>query len=287
MMQNGNKHGVMAAYVIAIILAIAVLLRFSYLSINEGRPRYQDPILSELLVRGSIYDRDGQLLAIQAPDYGFSISLSGSSPSYIASVISRYTTEPAVSLESRIGNGEDFIIIPMIPSITEMNQIRDYLESLGLSDEVQLTTRETRKYPSYQDTWNIIGGVDHTLSGVSGIERIFDDVLSPNPSPYQRIARGKDLTLTIDIEAQEALMEYQKRKGTNGAIALISPSGTIIAWTGGPDEAVLRAMTASVANGYKEGGEPAPLPFAEEMIIDIGDGYRIYEDSPLLSDLAL
>ncbi len=293
MMQNGNKHGVMAAYMIVIILATATLLRFTYLTTEgESRPRYRDPVLSEVLVRGSIYDRDGSLLAIQAPDYGFEITLSGSSPSYIASVLSRYTPEPAVSLESRISNGEGFIIIPSIPSITEMGEIRGELDELGLSDEVCLTTRETRKYPSYQETWNIIGGVDQALSGVSGMERIFDEELSPRPSPFERIARGKDLTLTIDLEAQEAMMELMRRIGYGGSAALIAPDGSIVAWTGGPDEAVLRSLVVAVASGYKEAEEHPSLPFEEDSLIPLKDGFSLYADDPeglsaLLPELAL
>ena len=293
MMQKGNKHVVVTAYMIVIKLATATLLRFTYLTFVEGsRPRYHDPLLSEVLVRGSIYDRDGSLLAIQAPDYGFEITLSESSPSYIASVLSRYTPEPAVSLESRIRNGEGFIMIPSIPSIPEMGEIRGELDDLGLSDEVRLTTRETRKYPSYQETWNIIGGVDQRLSGVSGLERIFDDSLTPRPSPFERIARGKDLTLTIDLEAQKAMMELMQEIGYGGAAALIAPDGSIAAWTGGPDETVLRALVTSESSGYSETDAHPALPFEEDSLIPLKEGFRLYADdkeslSALLPELAL
>ena len=77
MMHNGNKQGIRAAYAVVAALSLIVMLTLAYLYATDYSisHHYRDPELSELLVRGSITDRSGELLAIQAPDYGFSVTV--------------------------------------------------------------------------------------------------------------------------------------------------------------------------------------------------------------------
>ena len=258
MMQNGNKQGILAAYLTVIALMLLTLVRLTslYTTPQWKNPRYDDPALPSLLVRGSIYDRNGSLLAIQAPDYGFSVSLSDTPASYAASVISRYTTEPAVSIETRIRGGESFIMIPMIPDAEETAAINEEIERLSLSGEIELTSVETRKYPDYQDTWPVIGDVDDALRGTAGIELLSDDVLRAHPSLGKEIAKGHDLTLTISLEVQKALMETLRRTGSEALeIAVYADDGTLLAWSGNGDASILEDAVWSTGEGYDGSAE--------------------------------
>ena len=75
MEDNGNKpRGVililLALALVALIIYGAISLCLSEELVSWG---YKDPIVSTTNIRGTIYDRNGRILAIQAPDYGFTV----------------------------------------------------------------------------------------------------------------------------------------------------------------------------------------------------------------------
>ena len=76
MEDNGNKpRGII---LILITLALAILIVYSAISLCLSNTLvtwgYKDPEVSTNNVRGTIYDRNGRILAIQAPNYGFLVS---------------------------------------------------------------------------------------------------------------------------------------------------------------------------------------------------------------------
>ena len=272
MIQNGNKQGVKAAYAIAITLTLLLLISHIYLSATgQSSHRYKDPELSELLVRGTISDRNGELLAIQAPDYGFHIDLSTTSASYAASVIAEFTTEPALSIESRIRKGESFIVLPSIPSFDDIRYVEEVISKAGLKDNVQLTTVERRKYSSPASS-SIIGTVDDSLEGMSGIERLLDSYLRAVPSHYDEVAHGHDVTLTISSEIQERLY------GTAGnRQAAILENGEVIAFTGYADDQVLSSLVKSITDYYGNYIDFKAVQFPYETE-PLSEKYSIYSE---------
>ena len=207
-----------------------------------ARPAYRDPGLSQSLVRGSIYDRNGNYLAIQAPDYGFSIHISDSSAAEIAHFIERYTDENAISVEEKAAGGETFIPVTIIPSPDEADAIRRDTEEAGLNDDITFTAVETRKYPLGSHAENIVGITDGTLSGISGIEKLFDSSLSPVPDTERIVASGNDITLSIDSSLQYAFTAMMERYG--GCGALLFPDGSIAAFAGASDEEILKMIAS-------------------------------------------
>ena len=221
-----------------IALAAASLLHIALDSGSE-RPVYRDPRLSSSLVRGSIFDRNGSYLAIQAPDYGFTVAINDSSASEIAAFIERFTDENAISIESKIDDGASFIPITMIPSPEESEEIRKMAAAAGLDDDIALSAIETRKYPLGSHAMDIVGVTDSRLRGLSGIERIADSTLSPVPSLHSVIATGGDVTLTIDSSLQYLLTSLL---GEGTEAALIASDGSIAAYCGETDERTLESM---------------------------------------------
>ena len=290
MMHNGNKQGIRAAYAVVAALSLIVMLTLAYLYATDYSisHHYRDPELSELLVRGSITDRSGELLAIQAPDYGFSISLERTSAPYAASIISRFTTEPAISIEDRIKGGEDFIAIPMIPSLDELNKIEAALEEAGIGDDVRLAAVEKRKYPHGDDP--LIGMVDSSFHGVSGLEKLLDGYLKAKPSPFERIARGSDVKLTINATMQDNILKL----GLEGNAAVLSKEGELLAFSGIPDNAVLSSAVSTITSFYGNNIEFNKVPFPYETE-PISEEYSIYIENEadkaklvsLLAELAL
>ena len=281
MLGKQKRRGIWMAYILIIALAIMMIGRMAYLALSDdiGNIHYDDPKLSETLVRGSIYDRNGELLAIRAPDYGFEIKLIDTVPSFVASVISSYTTEPAISIENRIENGETFIMISMIPTLTEMDEISTALREKGLADEVRLTTHETRKYPKAETMSEIVGRTDEDLTGISGIELLVDSELTAKPSPYERIVHGNDVTLTIDSVIQYELLEIAPPEST---IAILSPEGELLAYAGELDYDVLSSTVKSIDTYYGTSIDFIRHPFPYDTEI-LENGYQIYTKN--LSDV--
>ena len=122
MEENGNKGDSRLAFIFLVIITLvtAACIVLSSSGFFSDRPIYRDPELSLSLVRGSILDRNGGYLAIQAPDFGFEIHINDSSPAEAAHFISQWSDENAISIEEKISRGEKFI--PMTGKKFSMTQ---------------------------------------------------------------------------------------------------------------------------------------------------------------------
>ena len=271
MTENGNKGGSALLFLLSAVALIIVMLRIGILQLSGvgGEPIYDDPQLSISLVRGSILDRNGSYLAIQAPDYGFQIHLNDASPAEAAAFISSYTRENAISIENRIENGEDFIRVSQILSTDEMKMIMQEESELSLLDDITPSSVERRKYP-FPATSAIVGNVDGQMKGISGIERLCNAYLSPVPSIYSAVAHGSDIHLTIDSAVQGALGYIMQSVDPDGEAAIISPDNEILAWWGKAPDRILTRMIA--AEGETRKNATSPFRYTEE----ISDGYRAY-----------
>ena len=78
---------------------------------------------------------------------------------------------------------------------------------------------------------------------VSGMERLYDDALSPRPTPSDPIAEGSTIRLSIDMDLQKALEETSP-----STAAIISQDGEVLAFRGTPDDAMLESMVLSIGD---------------------------------------
>ncbi len=260
----------------AVVLMVSLLLVLSCtaavaVSGSGGKPAYRDPEISKLLVRGSILDRNGSYLAIQAPDYGFSLHLSDASAAEAAAYISRYTSENAISVETKIERGERFIRITEMLTTEEIEKVSEELMALSLDDDMTPEVVERRKYPYLAAT--MVGKTDRTMHGKSGIELLYDSILSAEPDLDSQVARGIDITLSINIELQERLSKLMAEHDQGGKAAIISPEGEILAYYGDAPVPVLDAMVTHIGGVRKKKAEIS-LPASEAA-----GGFSVYLDA--------
>ena len=227
MNENGNKPGLLAGILITIMAALTIL-RIILIISAPGSSGYRDPELPEVMIRGSIIDRNGEILALQAPDYGFLIKDDGTPSSILASFISGYTSENAISIENRIDNGASFIAITSIPSIEESEEIVASRGENGLDDALAFSYVERRKLLVPEASFPFIGRTDENLHGISGIEKTMDSFLSPLPTPGKDSVTGATVMLTIDQEMQYKLSSLS----LPGRTAIYLEDGSIAAITG-------------------------------------------------------
>ena len=261
MTENGNKgKSILLSLILLIPLSsLLICLALFQTSLFPRKPVYADPLPSPVLVRGSILDRNGDYLAIQAPDYGFTVHINDSYSSEIASFISAYTDESAISIEEKIDEGKKFIVITEILSATEIKTIQKRLSRASLSDDISVAVLERRKYPQ-SSARALTDTVNRSFHGTSGIEKIMDDKLSAVPSLDNYIEYGEDVSLTIDASLQKLLVEKYGEKEA----ALLSGNGEVLAYTGS-EEKVLRTLIQ---------GSGIAFPYDTRAI---EDGYFIWE----------
>ena len=264
-MENKGRSGsCFLTLLLLVFLAISAIAAAKAATGPVLVPAYEDQELPLTLVRGNILDRNGNLLAIQAPDYGFDIHLSDASGAEVAAFISSYTDENAISISEKIESGADFIKISKTLSSDEIDKIRDRLYAESLSDDISPVIRETRKITD-ESVAMLVGNVDINLKGKSGLEKLYDNILSPSPEKGVVVAYGEDLQLSIDVPVQRKLFETMNANASDGEAAILSESGEVVAYYGS-DERILKSLVLS---------EHTVFPYHAE---DSGKGFLIYTD---------
>lgn len=225
MENKGNKGSTFILLLLFVVLALAAVIRLVSLY-STGSGKYTDPVVSTKNVRGSIYDRHGNLLAFDTTAKGF-LLLSDEKSQECAFFISRFTSLDSLSVTASIEDGVRFFPVP--DDLIE--EAAKALLSSSLTSVLTLTTRTTRVSP-YSSMNDIIGKAVNRRKGEGGIEEAFNSYLSVSPSLYKSTVYGEDLVLTIDINYEEILTSTLSDAGYSGTAALLNRKCEIIAWYG-------------------------------------------------------
>lgn len=225
MENKGNKGSTFILLLLFVILALTAVIRLVSLY-SSGGGKYSDPVVSTKNVRGSIYDRHGNLLAFDTTRKGF-LLLSGEKSQECAFLISRFTSLDSLSVTASIEDGVTFF--PVSDDLIE--EAAKALLSSSLTSVLTLTGRTARVTP-YSSMNAVIGKAVNGRTGEGGIEEAFNSYLSVSPALGEKAVYGEDLVLTIDINYEEILTSVLSRSGYSGSAALLNRKGEIIAWYG-------------------------------------------------------
>ena len=286
MEDNGNKpRGVililLALALVALIIYGAISLCLSEELVSWG---YKDPIVSTTNIRGTIYDRNGRILAIQAPDYGFTVRTEKDKIQQISSFLSDYSDYDAVEIASLLEKGETFI--PLTSSITnpQIDMLNVRIKEESLSSYIEFSEKETRHYP-YNIASSILGCAPTPTKGNGGIEELFNDTLKAMGEIGKTTVHGSSITLTLDSEIQAILEEVKREMEIDEDIAIISNKGFIVAYDGKVDEEILNNLVRFITPPSSITTERA-LTLPSRMLDGISVGsYYLYSDSPQILDL--
>ena len=280
MEDNGNKpRGVililLALALVALIIYGAISLCLSEELVSWG---YKDPIVSTTNIRGTIYDRNGRILAIQAPDYGFTIRAEKDKIQQISSFLSDYSDYDAVEIASLLEKGETFI--PLTSSITnpQIDMLNVRIKEESLSSYIEFSEKETRHYP-YNIASSILGCAPTPTKGNGGIEELFNDTLKAMGEIGKTTVHGSSITLTLDSEIQAILEEVKKEMKIDEDAAIISNKGFIVAYDGKVDEEVLNNLVRFITPPSSVTTERA-LTLPSRMLDGISVGsYYLWSDT--------
>ena len=280
MEDNGNKpRGVililLALALVALIIYGAISLCLSEELVSWG---YKDPIVSTTNIRGTIYDRNGRILAIQAPDYGFTVRTEKDKIQQISSFLSDYSDYDAVEIASLLEKGETFI--PLTSSITnpQIDMLNVRIKEESLSSYIEFSEKETRHYP-YKIASSILGYAPTPTKGNGGIEELFNDTLKAMGEIGKTTVHGSSITLTLDSEIQAILEEVKKEMEIDEDAAIISNKGFIVAYDGKVDEEVLNNLVRFITPPSSVTTERA-LTLPSRMLDGISVGsYYLWSDT--------
>jgi cell division protein FtsI (penicillin-binding protein 3) len=199
--------------------------------------KYEDPIVSEHVVRGTIYDRNGRILAIETPYTSLYFHLSKMKDvKHTASLLSPYLGMSVDEITRQASRYTTYALIKKKLDDTSVPMLSKVIADNGLSQEVSLESHTGRTYPASFHASQLIGFVDGQSHGLEGIEDTEDDNLSPLPAVGSKdITYGQDITLTLDVDIQYLLdLQLQSIANTHhpdyaAGIVLDAKNGDILA----------------------------------------------------------
>lgn len=209
MSQNSNRSAYTAFLIIVITAFILLLGRVTYLVVSSSDVRsrsYADPKVADSRVRGTIRDRNGNILAIQTTQYALYFRLDkGADLNRMAVIASPYVGMDAASILERTSNYKTIALIRRgIPRQTA-EALRSVIEESGLEEAMTLEEYQGRSYPASFHAAQMLGFVNTDNEGLEGIEYSFDDLLYPYPELDKDITYGADIMLTLDLDIQYLL----------------------------------------------------------------------------------
>jgi cell division protein FtsI (penicillin-binding protein 3) len=225
------------------VLCILLIWRLAVLTLASSQnpeTRYTMPPIAERVQRGTIYDRNGMVLAVEIPYYACAVMLQ-SVPSReklaeeLSPVLYMTKTEILATMEGK----ESYALIKQRLSLEETETLRS-LTAKDLLPGVVIEQRYGRLYPQAHHASTLIGftGIDN--NGLEGIEYLFDDLLLPLPRPNENLTVGYDIYLTLDMRIQYFtdvhVQELAEKHNPDSVTALVlyADTGEVAAWSSYP-----------------------------------------------------
>jgi cell division protein FtsI (penicillin-binding protein 3) len=185
----------------------------------------------QLIERGNIYDRNGNLLSTTINSYSLSANpKSFKNKKLISEKLSLIISRPKEEIRSLLNENKSFVWLKRNISPKEHQAIIDlgevYLKTEHIKEE-----EIKRIYPYGNISSHVVGYVDIDGNGLAGIERGLNKILS----------KGEDVHLSIDVRLQNAFREeliktINKFSADSGSIVAIDiTTGEIMALSSFPD----------------------------------------------------
>jgi cell division protein FtsI/penicillin-binding protein 2 len=254
---------------IVVLLSGAIWGRLAYWQVanhgelaRQARQEVQAQVPLPAL-RGSIYDRNGQLLALNSTVYNVTLAPDLVAPSRRAQVAESLVAVLGVQFEDVMALLESNLRFGYVAKRVPKDQA-DKLTSLGLIGKgVGLEPQQQRTYLPGGSTdatlaAGLFGFVDYSGQGQRGIEQfhqdqlggragydsvyrdLYGDQLSLGPDKRVDAINGSDLTLTMDADvqytAEQAIADGVKANhAESGSVIVMDPkTGGIVAWANYP-----------------------------------------------------
>lgn len=194
---KGNISNLMTVITTLAIVLIVVILA-SVMVINAYGPgRYKDPVVASHVVRGTIHDRNGRILAMEVPANNLYIKADPGNADMMSQILASAAGFTPDSVKSAIASAQEGTIILLKSDLDTAvaDSIRKAASDAGMTDLIDMRKENVRTYPAGFHAGQLISETESVLSGV----------LSPNPGYDENTTYGDDVYLTIDLDIQYLL----------------------------------------------------------------------------------
>lgn len=196
-----DKTGLLI-FILATVLALILVLKLINLYISEGviNTNYRDPEIETQYFRGTIYDRSGNILAMDRMTYIIEIEAERvSEVSRLSSIIAPYTDEDAVTLENMIRSNSRLSLKSNL-LMAEAERFNELMKSERFDHLVSLSEKRERIYP-IGEHGRLVIGMEKDGSSFSA-ESIYDELLEPRLTLSEMSSSGEDITLSLSQRIQ-------------------------------------------------------------------------------------
>ncbi len=209
-MATSPKHTYIQFFTVltSIILGIFFIRLGILMIFNQPQSKtYRNPEVAESVVRGTIYDRNGRILAIERPYWGVYLHLNMIDDIRLVSeVIAPYVQMSPSEIQQKAENYTTYAQIKKEIDDRQVDRLRSTLREYGLQNQVNIEKRVGRTYPAQFHASQTIGFTNMEMEGIEGIELTQESYLHPYPEIGKSgTTYGEDVILTLDVDIQYAL----------------------------------------------------------------------------------
>lgn len=223
------------------VFTVAIAARFVWLMVVQPMPDPRTAVQVADVERGPILDRNGRLLAIATRFDSVSVwTPDVTDPATTAATLSEVLGLDRSRLEQRLRSRPHFAYLKRKVTPTESAQLRTHLQA-GELRGVSLQPEFGRTYPEQELASHVLGFVGVDDIGLAGIENTFNHVLAPAVvQPGQRLVRGHQVVLTIDVNVQFAMEQIAVRARTEHRaewvtiLVMVPQTGELLAYATSP-----------------------------------------------------
>lgn len=190
--------------VVALILLIRTIQIIASAKTSQQR-QYENPVVSQQVVRGTIMDRNGKILAIETPYWACALHLTEVDDiEETLSILAPMLDLQADSLIEQAREKSTYLLVKRHLSDAEYKDIERLVLQHNLHGVV-LEKRYGRVYPQQFHAAQTIGFTNVDNQGLEGAELAYDALLSPYPALQKEPTYGNDIMLTLDMDIQYLL----------------------------------------------------------------------------------
>lgn len=182
----------------ALAIVLIVIILASVMVINVYGPgRYKDPVVATHVVRGTIHDRNGRILAMEVPANNLYIKADSGNADMMSQILASAAGFAPDTVKSAIAAAQEgsLILLKSDLDASVADSIRKAASDAGMSDLIDVRKENVRTYPAGFHAGQLIAETESVMSRV----------LSPNPGYDENTTYGDDVYLTIDLDIQYLL----------------------------------------------------------------------------------
>ena len=220
-MGSSTSKGNISVFMLVIALLVIAVLVFvlAELMIPNGvrSGKYSNPNVATHVVRGTIYDRNGRVLALEVPKTTVLVRKNSAGIEQIAQVLALSVNRTPDEIKHTIELSNDDLV-PIVSNLDAdtVTQITSNLEKNGIATENVVFRKDyIRTYPATY----------HAAQILYETEKVFDEVLSPNPGFDELTTYGNDVYLTVDLDIQyildQAIQQVYEIQSPDYSVGLI------------------------------------------------------------------